>query len=972
MNNPELNNNESTRLSATLLKQLGTLRPVNLRSSDPAAQNDTFTFCITLTSDHGQGDAFLEMVDDRNRPVHPDPMTATAPAAKVLEAIADTRADNDFSLGWEVADTRLSLFRYPAIADLLLDCRNVSVKGTGPVTSRHNDATMTIRLDREKDDAVETRRFQPVMLLDGEPFDINNIVSRRVVADGKSLRPVDDLGDNAAMLGIFTEPFATPMLLQWLSLFGTFVSGVTVQLDGTPVKWSGHRAGRIRSLVFKRIDPDRSLNLEVAHLLPGLDFALQTAVNLTAVAVEGADGRPVLMRSMPEDSGADADLIDNILHKCSPDRKATKMLYRERNSFIVPPEIAGPFLLQGLPQLLREFRIYGTERLREYKIQPAYPRLKVKFTSSGIDYLDTEAEVSVAGEQITLSDLLTQYRKERFVRLSDGTRAILDDTYMRRLQRIFRVRDTAAGKSVQVSYFDIPEIEALLDAPVKGEAPQHYRRFLEGFGALERESAECPGLTATLRPYQQEGVKWMDYLRRNNMGGVLADDMGLGKTVQTIALLCRVYASEEENTVAKENAGRNDSAGSTRVPPTLIVMPKSLIFNWQDELSRFAPGLKVSVFYGTGRSLDEAMVADIVLTTYGSMRSSIDELRRVRWEYVVLDESQNIKNLQSQTTRAAFLLQANHRMALSGTPMENNVTEIYSLFRFLNPTMLGSEADFNERYAQPIQVAADMDALAALRRKIFPVMLRRLKGDVLHDLPDITRQRIYVEMEPEQARLYEERRRYYKALLDNHIAEQGLGRSRMVMFRALNELRHIASVPESISEGTVKSCKIDPLVESISEAAANGHKCVVFFNFIVGIELVGERLDLLGIGYDTLTGSTNDRAGVIGHFRKNPDCKVLLLTVKVGGVGLNLTCADTVFIYEPWWNPAAERQAIDRLHRIGQKNHVSAYSMITRNTIEERILQLQERKAAIFDGLVTSDETFSKQLSKEDIEFMLS
>ena len=265
-----------------------------------------------------------------------------------------------------------------------------------------------------------------------------------------------------------------------------------------------------------------------------------------------------------------------------------------------------------------------------------------------------------------------------------------------------------------------------------------------------------------------------------------------------------------------------------------------------------------------------------------------------------------------------------------------------------------------------------MDALAALRRKIFPVMLRRLKGDVLHDLPDITRQRIYVEMEPEQARLYEERRRYYKALLDNHIAEQGLGRSRMVMFRALNELRHIASVPESISEGTVKSCKIDPLVESISEAAANGHKCVVFFNFIVGIELVGERLDLLGIGYDTLTGSTNDRAGVIGHFRKNPDCKVLLLTVKVGGVGLNLTCADTVFIYEPWWNPAAEHQAIDRLHRIGQKNHVSAYSMITRNTIEERILQLQERKAAIFDGLVTSDETFSKQLSKEDIEFMLS
>ena len=448
----------------------------------------------------------------------------------------------------------------------------------------------------------------------------------------------------------------------------------------------------------------------------------------------------------------------------------------------------------------------------------------------------------------------------------------------------------------------------------------------------------------------QEGVKWINYLYDNNFGGCLADDMGLGKTLQTITMLTRVYPKQTES--------------------TLIIMPRSLLFNWQDELQKFAPQLTYYTYYGSQRDLAEATQQQLILTTYALVRNDIELFRQQQFHYIILDESQNIKNLQSQTTQAVLLLNGRHRLALSGTPIENNLTELYSLYRFLNPAMLGTLDDFNHQYAAPIQHGADKEATEALRRKIFPFMLRRLKKDVLTELPDRTEQTLYVEMETDHQRFYEERRRYYQEAIQKSIKAQGIEKSQMMMFQALSELRRIASVPESLSDGAILSPKIPLLCEQVEEAVAGGHKVVIFFYFIAGIELVGEHFTELGIDYATMTGSTHDRRAVIERFQQDAGCRALLMTLKTGGVGLNLTVADTVYIFEPWWNKAAEEQAINRLHRIGQKAKVMSYALITRDTIEEKIRLLQQQKQDLADSLITGDQAITKRLTEEDIKYI--
>lgn len=985
----EKNNNT---FSSAFAARLSGLAPVKRAVRSAAVDSDDFLFRITIDRSKSdlRSEAFLTVVDAAGNGVVPDRSRVSGPAGRLLDAMAGVRSHSGFTLGWDGTEDAISLTLYPTVASLLLDCHNVEVEGLGRVMQRLEPAKVRIELVRIKGDDGTTLRFEPqlgVVIDDDETHagttfhkvGYEDLLSRQIVLDGNELRGVADMGENFNVMGMFLGAVPADGLNQWLSLFFTYIDNVEVMLDMRPVEWSRQEIAYEPAIVFTRVDADRSLNMEVTRILPGIDFSLQRRLQLSAVAIDSPDGRPMVCTARPYDPhsiDADAEKIEGLLKYYTRSRVAYKNVYRDGGFFIVPPEVAGPFLLHGLPSLLRDFRLIGSEKLREYKIQPAFPHVSVRVASSGINFLDADTDVTVAGEKITLPELLTQYRSQKFVVLSDGNRAILDDRYMRRLQRIFRVEGNGSGAKVKVSYFDMPEIEALLEGYVEGTAPEHYREFLEGFNALGSEPLPLPGLSATLRPYQLEGVKWMKYLHDHDMGGCLADDMGLGKTVQTIALLTLVYGKGGAVTVRRRRGRprKNLSAAEPAADmlPSLLVMPKSLIFNWENEMARFAPWLKTYTYYAGCRDIDEARKANIVFITYGMLRNDIDTLRKYRWEYVVLDESQNIKNMESQTAKAAFILQCNHRLALSGTPMENNIMELYSLFRFLNPGMLGDEADFMRRYAVPIQNEADTEAMTALRRKIYPFMLRRLKRDVLTELPDLTEQTLYTEMEPDHARLYEERRRYYHDLINKAIETDGVQKSQMVIFQALSELRRIASVPNILTDGAVASPKLDPLVETIAEATANGHKCVVFFNFIAGIEIVGERLERLGIDYATMTGSTGDRRSVIQRFQTDPECCVLLLTLKVGGVGLNLTAADTVFIYEPWWNRAAEKQAIDRLHRMGQKMKVTSYSMITRGTIEERIRQLQDRKSALFDGIVSSDSTLSKQISQEDIDFILS
>ncbi|MDE5807707.1 MAG: DEAD/DEAH box helicase [Muribaculaceae bacterium] len=772
----------------------------------------------------------------------------------------------------------------------------------------------------------------------------------RILA-GNVIYKVKTVGSNFSRVMSLVTPVDKNLLEPYLTLFLTYVENVLPELNGTLAKESKHREKAVPTIFLEKVAADKALYLRVGvsleslgeNIPEGIEPAFTATIDdhdrITIRAVDGAD---------VEDR---TDALEEMILSSAPDRQAKREVYRQDSFFIIPEETAGPFLLNRLPQLLEEFKLVGSEKLKEYKVVAAKPKLTLKL-SSGIDFLEGEGDVIIGDQHFTIADILNQFAKKRYVNLSDGNRGILDESYINKLQRLFRRRDKEGR--IKVTIFDLPEVEEMINSKIKGDFANRSRSVLEGFNKLGKGEVPSYKVEATLRPYQNEGVKWLKYLFDNRLGGCLADDMGLGKTLQTIAMLSLIYP-ESEN-------------------PSLIVMPRSLLFNWEKELKRFAPQISFYTYYGTARDLDEAMKANLVLTTYALVRNDIEKLKEIKFECIVLDESQSIKTFSSQITTAVQLLHSEHRIALSGTPMENNLTELYSLFRFLNPPMFGTLEDFNSSYTYPIQKNGDKDAAESLRRKIFPFILRRLKKDVLDDLPPRIDKTIYVEMSESQQKLYNERRISYRQQIEAAVARDGAQKSQFLIFQALSELRRIASVPESASDNKVKSPKIDELVDSLIASVENGHKSVVFFNFIAGLEIVGARLEKAGIDFETMTGSTSTaaRKKIVERFQTDPQCKVMLLTLKVGGVGLNLTAADTVYMFEPWWNKAAEEQAINRLHRIGQKSTVSAFSLITVGTIEEKILQLQEQKSELFNELISADGASSKFLSEKDIEFILS
>ena len=763
------------------------------------------------------------------------------------------------------------------------------------------------------------------------------------------------IGDNYRSVARLVSPVEKELLESYLTLFLTYVGNVTPEINGLPPRYSSHTEHAQPTLFLEKVAHDKALYLRVGSTVESQASTLPPGVT-PAVAVRIGDDRRISIRKVEDcDIESRAARLEELIMQSAPNRNAKKEIYRDGHFFIVPEETAGPFLLRQLPHVLEDFRLVGSEKLKEYKVVAVQPKVNFRF-SSGIDFLEGEGNVEIAGENFSIADILKQYASKRYVELSDGNRGIIDENYIQRLQRLFRRRDKEGR--IRVTIFDLAEVEELIQSKVTGPFAARSRKVLEGFNGLKKAKAPGFKVEAKLRPYQTEGVKWLHYLYGNDLGGCLADDMGLGKTLQTIALLTMIYSAK----ASQEKA------------PTLIVMPRSLLFNWEKELARFAPQLTFYTYYGLQRDFVEAVSKNVVLTTYALVRNDIEEFKKQKFECVVLDESQNIKNYAAQTTAAVMLLEAKHRFALSGTPMENNLTELYSLFRFLNPTMFGTLDDFNASYTTPIQKYGDKDASDSLRRKIFPFILRRLKKDVLQDLPDRIDQTLYVEMSENQKRLYDQRRLSYRKQIDEAIARDGVQKSQFLMFQALSELRRIASVPESASEGRVSSPKIDELVESLSASVSNAHKAVVFFNFLSGLEIVGSRLERLGIQFETMTGSSSAtaRKKSVERFQGDPDCMVMLLTLKVGGVGLNLTAADTVYIFEPWWNKAAEEQAINRLHRIGQKKAVTSYSLITVGTIEEKMLQLQAQKSELFDELISADTATSKHLTEKDIDFILS
>ena len=579
---------------------------------------------------------------------------------------------------------------------------------------------------------------------------------------------------------------------------------------------------------------------------------------------------------------------------------------------------------------------------------------------SGIDWFELHGQVDFGeGRSASVADLLAALKRgDATVLLDDGTRGLVPEEWLRRYARIAAFGE-ARGDHVRYA----PAQTALLDALLE---TQPAVRVDAAFARARAELARFSGIQpldppatfhGRLRDYQREALGWFEFLRRFGFGGCLADDMGLGKTVMVLALL----------------DARRQVTETGRPRTSVAVVPRSLVFNWLDEAARFAPDLKILDYTGDARSTDALEQYDLLLTTYGTLRRDVARLVDHEFDYVILDEAQAIKNASTASAKAARLLRGRHRLALSGTPVENHLGEVWSLFEFLNPGFLGPAAAFGRAVAPRGERADRLDA-AVMSRALRPFILRRTKEQVAPELPDKVEQTIHCELEGPQRRFYDELRAHYRQRLLAAVATKGMNRSKIQVLEGLLRLRQAASHAGLVDEDRSGegSAKFDILLSRLREIVDEGHKALVFSQFTSLLALLRPYLDDSGLVYEYLDGRTKDRSARVARFESDPQCQVFLISLKAGGVGLNLTAADYVFLLDPWWNPAVEAQAIDRTHRIGQSRHVFAYRLIARDTIEEKIAELQQSKRTLADAIFSEDAGLMKTLQPEDLEWLLS
>ncbi len=582
--------------------------------------------------------------------------------------------------------------------------------------------------------------------------------------------------------------------------------------------------------------------------------------------------------------------------------------------------------------------------------------------TSGVDWFDLNAELEFDGEAASLPAILRAAREGRsHVALGDGSFGVLPQDWLKSWG-LLELAGTPEGDALR---FDANQgwiLDALLagrGAVTGDEGFEGYRARLDGFSKVQ-PSMEPRSFKGELRPYQRFAVGWFRFLRELGLGGCLADDMGLGKTVQVLALL------EERRLGLKEIAGGHR--------PTLVVAPSSLVFNWLAEAARFAPKLRALDYTGADRAgrAGDLTGHDLVVTTYGTLRRDAVKLAKVEFDYVVLDEATAIKNASSQAAKAARVLRARHRLALSGTPIENHLGELWSLLEFLNPGMLGSSTAF-KRFSRAGRSAED---LAALSRALAPFFLRRTKKEVLTDLPEKTEQIIMCEMSGAERKRYDEVRQHFRAQLlgGGGAADQAVGTDRIQVLEALLRLRQCACHPALLDEslGAEPSAKLDELLPRLEELVAEGHKVLVFSQFTSFLKVLRARLDTLGIEHEYLDGSTRKRKEKVERFQGSDECRLFLISIKAGGHGLNLTAADYVFILDPWWNPAVEAQAVDRAHRMGQQRPVFAYRLVARDTVEEKVLELQAKKRELAEAIIGEGAGVLQDLTRGDLELLLS
>ena len=604
--------------------------------------------------------------------------------------------------------------------------------------------------------------------------------------------------------------------------------------------------------------------------------------------------------------------------------------------------------------------VFGFEALKNFRFNTAKPSTKI-FISSNTDWFDAKVDILFGDQQVSVAEVKRALaNKQQFVQLNDGTLGILPEEWLKKYSLLFRVGE---GKSdtLKLSRYHLSVVDELYETRDEEElvvALEEKYETLKEFNKI-KEIEPSDHLKPILRPYQVAGYQWLNYLKDIKWGGILADDMGLGKTVQALSFM-EYYRKENKSLKA------------------LVVCPTTLIYNWENEITKFTPELTYRIHHGATRTRtkEEIMDHEITITTYGTLRSDIKLLMSVDFDYVVLDESQAIKNPGSKVTKAACLLKAQNRLCMSGTPLQNNTFDIFAQMNFLNPGMLGTMEFFRQEFSIPIDKFGEQDRKDHLRKILFPFILRRTKEQVAKDLPEKQEMILFCEMESKQRNIYDAYRNDFRNQILGTIETQGIQKSQLTILQGLMKLRQICDSPAILNEQEKfenHSIKLDELAREITENIGD-HKALIFSQFLGMLALIRAKLEELGVKYEYFDGSTSapDRQKAIESFQNDEEKRVFLISLKAGGVGLNLTAADYVYIVDPWWNPAVEQQAIDRTHRIGQTKNIFAYRMICKDTIEDKILKLQEKKRALAKDIISDDSSFVKTLTREDVEYLFS
>jgi len=645
------------------------------------------------------------------------------------------------------------------------------------------------------------------------------------------------------------------------------------------------------------------------------------------------------------------------------------------------------FFARELAKLQREWSVTLDEQL-ENRTLKNLERLEPQFqiTPSGVQWFDLGVVFAASsGETFAPADIQRLLLSgQNHARLKNGRLAVIDTGAVEELQEVLldcAPQQHSQGYRIHNTQAAFLEATLRQQAGWKVAAPPAWR------DRAAKQSGEtvlgCPPLGAletVLRPYQKQGVAWLLFLRANGFGGILADEMGLGKTLQTLAFL--QYCNRQREAAGAEIQGvgpeKSDYATAAARKPHLIVCPTSLVFNWVAEAAKFTPELKILALYGSDRHarFEQISTCDLVVTSYTLLRRDAEVYRGLEFDTVTLDEAQHIKNRQTQNAQAVKAVRSDHRLVLTGTPLENSVLDLWSIFDFLMPGYLGTAQDFRERYELPIAKDKNAEAQARLARRLRPFLLRRLKQEVAADLPAKIEQVSFCELTPDQRGVYQQVIEASRKEVLSAIGAQGLAKSRMVVLTALLRLRQVCCDLRLLKLDNVNaenaSGKLDLFGELLAEVMDGGHRTLVFSQFVGMLTLLKERLAAEKIGFCYLDGSTTDRGAVVEEFQRNPAIPVFLISLKAGGVGLNLTGADTVIHFDPWWNPAVEDQATDRAHRIGQTKVVTSYKLITRDTVEEKILQLQNRKRAVIQATLGGEEAFAASLNWEEIQELLA